>query len=64
MNQTIRELMERKSVRAFEEREISLPEKEAILLAAVNAHAAKIADCVAEVVYSIPVLMKGELPCV
>jgi len=37
MNQTIRELMERKSVRAFEEREISLPEKEAILLAAVNA---------------------------
>ena len=33
-------------------------------LAAVNAHAAKLADCVAEVVYSIPVLMKGELPCV
>ena len=34
------------------------------VLAAVNAHAARLADCVAEVVYSIPVLMKGELPCV
>ena len=37
MNQTIRELIERKSVRAFEEREITMQEKEAILLAAVNA---------------------------
>ena len=37
MNETIRELMTRKSVRAFEEREIGAAEKEAILLAAVNA---------------------------
>ena len=34
------------------------------MLAAVNAHAAEIADCVAEIVYSIPVVLKGELPCV
>ncbi|MBQ7886165.1 MAG: bifunctional adenosylcobinamide kinase/adenosylcobinamide-phosphate guanylyltransferase [Clostridia bacterium] len=34
------------------------------VLAKVNAHAAKLADCVAEIVYSIPVLLKGELPCV
>ena len=34
------------------------------VLAAVNAYAAKRADCVAEVVYSIPVCLKGELPCV
>ena len=34
------------------------------VLTTVNAHAAKIADCVAEVVYSIPVCLKGELPCV
>ena len=33
-------------------------------LAEVNAHAAALADCVAEVVYSIPVCLKGELPCV
>lgn len=33
-------------------------------LAAVNAHAAQMADCVAEVVYSIPVCLKGELPCI
>ena len=33
-------------------------------LAAVNAQAAKLADCVVEVVYSIPVCVKGELPCV
>ncbi|MBQ8201036.1 MAG: nitroreductase family protein [Clostridia bacterium] len=37
MNQTIRELMERKSVRVYEEREISAAAKEAILLSAVNA---------------------------
>ena len=37
MNQTIRELMARKSVRAFEDREIGAAEREAILLAAVNA---------------------------
>lgn len=37
MNQTIQELMERKSVRAFEQREIPQECKEAILLAAVNA---------------------------
>ena len=37
MNETIRELMTRKSVRAFEEKEIGAAEKEAILLAAVNA---------------------------
>ena len=33
-------------------------------LAAINAQAAKLADCVVEVVYSIPVCVKGELPCV
>ena len=33
-------------------------------LAAVNAQAAKLADCVVEVVYSIPVCVKGERPCV
>ena len=33
-------------------------------LAIINAAAAKIADCVVEVVYSIPVALKGELPCV
>ena len=34
------------------------------MLAEVNAYAAEIADCVCEVVYSIPVALKGELPCV
>ena len=34
------------------------------MLAEVNAHAAGIADCVCEVVYSIPIALKGELPCV
>jgi len=34
------------------------------MLAEVNAYAAEIADCVCEVVYSIPVVLKGELPCV
>ena len=33
-------------------------------LAAINAFAAKMADYVAEVVYSIPVALKGEAPCV
>ena len=33
-------------------------------LAAINAQAAALADCVVEVVYSIPVCVKGELPCV
>ena len=33
-------------------------------LARVNAGAAALADCAAEVVYSIPVPIKGELPCV
>ncbi len=33
-------------------------------LAQINAAAAEMADCVAEVVYSIPVPLKGELPCV
>lgn len=33
-------------------------------LAFINAKAAQLADCVVEVVYSIPVCVKGELPCV
>jgi len=33
-------------------------------LAQINNAAAQIADCVIEVVYSIPVTVKGELPCV
>ena len=33
-------------------------------MAAINARAAELADCVVEVVYSIPVCVKGELPCV
>ena len=33
-------------------------------LAQINAAAAEMADCVVEVVYSIPACMKGELPCV
>jgi len=33
------------------------------LLSEVNAAAAQIADCGVEVVYTIPVLFKGELPC-
>ena len=33
-------------------------------LAEINNAAAQIADCVVEVVYSIPVAVKGELPCV
>ena len=33
-------------------------------LAAINAQAAALADSVVEVVYSIPVCVKGELPCV
>ena len=33
-------------------------------LADVNRQAAEMADCVVEVVYSIPVALKGELPCV
>lgn len=37
MNEVLRSLMERKSIRAFEEKEIFSAEKEAILLAAVNA---------------------------
>ena len=32
-------------------------------LAAINRQAAEMADCVVEVVYSIPVALKGELPC-
>lgn len=32
-------------------------------LARVNAFAANLADCVAEVVYSLPVALKGEVPC-
>lgn len=32
-------------------------------LAAINAHAASLADYVAEVVYAIPVPLKGEEPC-
>ncbi|MBQ7849307.1 MAG: bifunctional adenosylcobinamide kinase/adenosylcobinamide-phosphate guanylyltransferase [Clostridia bacterium] len=34
------------------------------MLAEINRRAAEMADCVAEVVYSIPVCVKGELPCV
>ena len=34
------------------------------MLAEVNAYAAALADCVCEVVYSIPIALKGELPCV
>ena len=34
------------------------------VLAGVNAHAAALADCVCEVVYSIPIALKGALPCV
>ena len=33
-------------------------------LAKITAEAAKMADCVVEVVYSIPVCVKGALPCV
>ena len=33
-------------------------------LAQINNAAAQLADCVVEVVYSIPVCVKGELPCV
>ena len=33
-------------------------------LALINNHAAKLADYVAEVVYSIPVPLKGEAPCI
>ena len=33
-------------------------------LAFINAQAAQLADCVVEVVYSIPLCVKGELPCV
>ena len=33
-------------------------------LAAINMKAAQLADCVVEVVYSIPLCVKGELPCV
>ena len=33
-------------------------------LAAINTKAAQLADCVVEVVYSIPLCVKGELPCV
>jgi len=33
-------------------------------LAAINNEAAKLADCVTEVVYSIPIALKGALPCV
>lgn len=33
-------------------------------LAEINRQAAELADCVVEVVYSIPVAVKGELPCV
>ena len=33
-------------------------------LAAINRETAALADCVVEVVYSIPVCVKGELPCV
>ena len=33
-------------------------------LAAINRQAAAMADCVVEVVYSIPVALKGDLPCV
>ena len=40
MNNTIKELMERRSVRVFEEKEISREDKETILLAAVNAPSA------------------------
>ena len=32
-------------------------------LAEINRRAAEMADCVVEVVYSIPVALKGELPC-
>ena len=34
------------------------------VLAGVNAHAAMLADCVCEIVYSIPIALKGALPCV
>lgn len=49
----------------FSDGEAYEPSTQAYLraLARVNAHAAALADCVAEVVYSIPVCMKGELPC-
>ena len=33
-------------------------------LAEINRQAAEMADCAVEVVYSIPVALKGELPCV
>ena len=33
-------------------------------LAEINRQAAEMADCAVEVVYSVPVALKGELPCV
>lgn len=33
-------------------------------LSEINSHAAALADCVCEVVYSIPIALKGALPCV
>ena len=33
-------------------------------LAEINRQAAELADCVVEVVYSIPIAVKGEVPCV
>ncbi len=33
-------------------------------LAEINRAAAQLADCVIEVVYSIPIVLKGDLPCV
>jgi adenosylcobinamide kinase/adenosylcobinamide-phosphate guanylyltransferase len=34
------------------------------VLSGINAHVAALADCVCEVVYSVPIALKGELPCV
>ena len=34
------------------------------VLSGINSHVAVLADCVCEVVYSIPIALKGELPCV
>ena len=49
----------------FSDREPYSPSVQEYLrcLAGINREAAGMADCVVEVVYSVPVILKGELPC-
>ena len=47
--------------KVFDGLEKTIPDRQ---LAQINNAAAQLADCVVEVVYSIPVAVKGELPCV